>query len=230
MTQYQFFTLADSSKAAGVVIVIDVLRAFTTAAYAFDAGVKKIFPVGEVDEALRLRSEMTQALVMGEVDGLKPESFDFSNSPAEIARADVAGKDVIQRTSAGTQGIVRAVNAERIAAASFVVAPVTAKWIQALDPPLVSFIITGEHDDRDGDEDWACAEYIVELCRKEHPNPQDFTARILTSTVGQSFMRGENKYLFSEDIEMSQRVGLFNFFMQVAHQNDQLVMRPIQEG
>ncbi len=34
--------------------------------------------------------------------------FDFSNSPAELAEADLAGYDVVQRTSAGTRGVVEA--------------------------------------------------------------------------------------------------------------------------
>lgn len=39
--------------AAGAVLVVDVLRAFTTAAYAFDAGARAIYLVATVDDALR---------------------------------------------------------------------------------------------------------------------------------------------------------------------------------
>ncbi len=39
----------------GPVVVVDVIRAFTTAAYAFDAGAEAIYLVADVDEALAVR-------------------------------------------------------------------------------------------------------------------------------------------------------------------------------
>ena len=46
----------------GVVVVIDVLRAFTTAAFAFAAGAREIVLVSTVDEALALRERLAGAL------------------------------------------------------------------------------------------------------------------------------------------------------------------------
>jgi len=44
---------AEGARAAtGVVVVIDVMRAFTTAAYAFEAGIGEIELVSTVEEAL----------------------------------------------------------------------------------------------------------------------------------------------------------------------------------
>ena len=44
---------ADGARAATVVVVvIDVMRAFTTAAYAFEAGIDKIELVATVEEAM----------------------------------------------------------------------------------------------------------------------------------------------------------------------------------
>ena len=48
-------TLATCSEATGTVVAIDVIRAFTTAAFAFAAGAQDILLVGEVQEALALR-------------------------------------------------------------------------------------------------------------------------------------------------------------------------------
>ena len=45
----------DAQEALGIVIVIDVFRAFTTAAIAFENGAKDITLVAEVEEALELR-------------------------------------------------------------------------------------------------------------------------------------------------------------------------------
>jgi phosphosulfolactate phosphohydrolase-like enzyme len=57
---------------SGVVVAIDVLRAFTTAAYAFQAGASSIWLVGAVEEALSLGRAIPGSLVMGEVHGRRP--------------------------------------------------------------------------------------------------------------------------------------------------------------
>jgi 2-phosphosulfolactate phosphatase len=48
-------TLDTCHDARGVVVVVDVLRAFTTAAYAFAGGAEEIFLVSTVEEAFSLR-------------------------------------------------------------------------------------------------------------------------------------------------------------------------------
>src|SRR5690242_17004327 len=138
--------------ATGAVVAIDVLRAFTTAAFAFAAGARDIVLVGEVEEALALRARFPGALAMGEVGGLPIPGFDFGNSPADLAGHDLHGRRIIQRTSAGTQGMVLSRRAETLLAASFVCAGATARYLQRAAPECVTFVITGIYPDRDGDE------------------------------------------------------------------------------
>ena len=156
--KFNYLTNENCHTAEGVVVVIDVLRAFSTAAYAFAAGAESITLVGDVDEALALKSKMPSALIMGEVMGVRPKNFDFGNSPTEIAQKNLRGKHLIQRTSAGTQGVVRSVNAEKLFTASFVVAKATVIAIRQLEPAEVSFVITGRYFDS---EDKACADYLA---------------------------------------------------------------------
>jgi phosphosulfolactate phosphohydrolase-like enzyme len=59
-------------------------------------------------------------LCIGEVGGCAPPGFEFGNSPFEVLNVDFTEKVVIQRTSAGTQGIVAARHAKELYAASFV--------------------------------------------------------------------------------------------------------------
>lgn len=94
----------------GSVIVGDVLRAFTTAAYAFHSGAEAIYLVSSVDEALAFKNRNPDVLAMGEDHGLRPDGFDFSNSPVAVSRADLAGRTMLQRRSAGTQGVIKATN------------------------------------------------------------------------------------------------------------------------
>ena len=100
--------LRGAQEAEGTAIIIDVFRAFTTAAVAFSRGAERIVLVAEVADALRLRDQGHGDLCMGEVSGMRPEGFDFGNSPYEISQANVAGKTIVQSTRAGTVGVAAA--------------------------------------------------------------------------------------------------------------------------
>ena len=95
--------LRDAREATGAAIIIDVFRAFTTAAIAFDHGAKDITLVAEVEEALALRERGIGDVLMGEVDGKRPEGFDYGNSPYEVSQVDFTGKSIVQSTRAGTR-------------------------------------------------------------------------------------------------------------------------------
>ena len=75
--KFHYTHLEDCHTAQGVVIIIDVLRAFSTAAYAFSRGTKEILLVSTVEDALLLGSQIPNSKVMGEVRGLPPDGFDF---------------------------------------------------------------------------------------------------------------------------------------------------------
>lgn len=225
MTKFFYYPLSNVQMASGVTVVVDVLRAFTTAAYAFGAGADEIYPVGTIDEALKLKTELPNGLTMGEVDAKKPEAFDFGNSPAAINKQKLQGKIMIQRTSAGTQGIVQAVNADNLLAASFVVASATANYLRWLETSSISFIITGDSLGRDGDEDRACAEYIAALVSGHQPNPDIFIERVKKSTVGRLFLNGLNPHLSEQDFLMSTRVDQFDFPLVVYRDKQRLVIR-----
>jgi hypothetical protein len=66
---------------------------------------------------------------IGERESVKPPGFDFGNSPAELGRAEVAGKTLIQTTSNGTAGINAARGADRIYAGALVTAEATVRAI-----------------------------------------------------------------------------------------------------
>ena len=82
----------EAPGAVGAVVVVDVLRAFTSAAYAFAAGACRIWLVQSVEEALAMKAAHPGLLAMGEDLGRRVPGFDFSNSPAEVARADLGGR------------------------------------------------------------------------------------------------------------------------------------------
>lgn len=214
--------------ATGAVVVIDVLRAFTTAAFAFAAGAREIVLVSGVDEALALRERMPGALVMGEVGGLPVDGFDFSNSPGDIVGRDLTGKRLIQRTSAGTQGVVRSLNADTLLAASFVVAGATARFLRRHAPACVTFVVTGIYPpERDGDEDAACADYIAALLRDEAPDPAPYLQRVRDSFPGRFFSDPAQPEFPAEDLEQATTLDRFDFALLVERRDGLLVMRPV---
>ncbi len=115
----------DAREAEGTVIIIDVFRAFTTAAIAFENGASQITLVAEVEEALELQRRGIGDVLMGEVDGARPDGFDYGNSPFEIAEVDFTGKSIVQSTRAGTVGVAAAAKADAIYLGSFAVAEAT---------------------------------------------------------------------------------------------------------
>src|SRR5690606_2691817 len=102
----RFLPPAEAHRAEGAAVVVDVLRAFTTAAAAFAAGAEHIVLVGTVEEALALKRANPGWLAMGEAGGRWIEGFDLSNSPFQTLARELTGAVIVQRTGAGTQGVI----------------------------------------------------------------------------------------------------------------------------
>src|SRR5260370_41342475 len=72
------------------VVVVDVVRATTTAATAVAAG-RRCFPVPTVEAARTLAGEIECAVLPGEQVGTMPPGLDLNNTPTErLARSAVA--------------------------------------------------------------------------------------------------------------------------------------------
>lgn len=233
--EFRRATLENCDQATGTVVVIDVLRAFSTAAYAFNAGAKEIILVSGVEEALRLREEIPGALVMGEVGGYKVEGFDFGNSPTEILGQTLAGCSLIHRTSAGTQGVVRSRRADEVLTSSFVCASATALYLKAGNPESVTFVVTGSGRPgtvpEEGDEDAACADYLEAWLRGSSPNPNTYLERVINSPAGMRFADPEEPELPASDLDYCLRLNAFDFAMRVTYQDGRrllLAVDPVQ--
>jgi len=224
--EFRYETLQTCSQATGMVVVIDVIRAFTTAAFAFAAGANSITLVSTVEEATRLRDQIPNALIMGEVMGLAPEGFDFGNSPAAFLGVDLKNCHLIQRTSAGTQGVVNSSSAETLLASSFCCARATVDYIKSVSPKVVSFVITGLGPDGRGEEDLACAEYLEALLKDLNPNSDFYLKRVTESRAGQFFADPENTRFPWQDIECCIDIDRFNFALEISREDDRLVMIP----
>lgn len=220
--KFQYADLETCHTAKGIVLVIDVLRAFSNAAYAFSRGAKEIMLVSTVEEALALKSEIPNSKVMGEVGGLPPAGFDFGNSPTQILEEDLNGLTLIQRTGAGTQGAVRCVNADKLFAASFVVATATLEYILRLNPSEVTFVITGG---KDNEEDLSCAEYLEALLKGQLPDTNSFIKRVYDSRDAEQHLDPNHPEFPLSDLDYCTQISRFNFAMPITRNNNRLTMQ-----
>jgi 2-phosphosulfolactate phosphatase len=212
-------TLAHAGDHEGVVVVVDVLRAFTVAALALASGAAALRCVATVEQAMALRASHPGSLVIGEVGGRRPEGFDLGNSPSMLDAAAVQGRLLIQRTSAGTQGLVAAApRASALFAAAFVCAGATARAVAALEPQEVTFVVTGV-DHRDGDEDRACADYITAVLQHGTADPRPYLRRARTADAARPFLRGDDPELPASDVDHALRLDAVDFALR-AHVDD----------
>jgi 2-phosphosulfolactate phosphatase len=163
---------------ADAVVVIDVLRAFSTAAVALDRGVLEIYPVLDVSEAFERREREPDLVLMGETDCRPIPGFDLGNSPVAAAGFPFRGRRAVQRTTAGTRGLVTCASARSLWAASFLVAPATVGALLAAGCRRVAFVVTGSVHYGSADEDLACAEWMSALLRGEHLPAEPFLERV----------------------------------------------------
>jgi 2-phosphosulfolactate phosphatase len=226
--KFHYTNLETSNEATGLVVVIDVIRAFTNAAYAFSRGAKEIYPVGTVEEALQFKAECPDALACGEVGGIPPEGFDFGNSPTQTSTLDLRGRAIVQRTGAGTQGIARSLNANTMLAASLVVASATVLYILKHAPESVSFMITGELSDGSGDEDLACAKYLELLLKGQQPDPAPYIDRVYKSRDALFHLDPNLPAFPKSDLNYCTSVDAFEFAMPVFKENGRLIMRAVK--
>ncbi len=210
---------------SGAVVAVDVLRAFTTAAYAFAAGARHIFLVDSVDEALSFKAADPDVLVMGENHGRRVDGFDFSNSPTEVAAADLDGRVLVQRTSAGTRGVVAARSATRLWCAGLVCASATAAALRASELGDPIYVITGRMQGErpaNGTDDTATAE-LIERARLGIDIDAENTSRFVANSeeAKRTLLLGPG-HVDPEDITLATRVDAFDFAMEVHRIGDRL--------
>ena len=217
-------------EARGTVVIIDVFRAFTTAAVAFSNGAEKIILVAEVEEALSLRAQGAGDVCMGEVDGIRPEGFDYGNSPYELSQVDVAGKTLIQSTRAGTVGMSAAVNASRIYAGSLVIAEATTRAILRDAPELVTIVAMGAEARVHADEDEQCALYMRNLLQGRTPDHAAVRALVLAGAEAQKYADPQQPQFHPEDRDMALEIDSVPFAIGVEREDGLLVARRADEN
>ncbi|GAC1699582.1 MAG: hypothetical protein NVS9B6_11870 [Candidatus Limnocylindrales bacterium] len=206
---------AGAREATGAAVIIDVFRAFTTAAFAIAAGAREVVLVAEHEQALALRANDPTLFLTGEIGGKPIPGFDLGNSPSLIEHLDLSGRRVVQRTSSGTQGVVAAAGASEIVLGSLVIAGATARYLRGRD--LVSLVAT-DVDRADAREDEVCAAYLEALLLQRPVDPP-----VLTLV---DHADGWPEWFPRRDAELASEVDRFAFALPVVREDGLLVARP----
>lgn len=223
-------TLKDCEHETDTVIVIDVLRAFTTSAYAFSQGVFEIALASSVEDAFRLKEVFPGALILGEVDGYPVDGFDLGNSPSALNRYDLSGRRLIQRTTTGTQGVIRSKNARYILTTGLCTVDSTLRKLHSINPCSLTMVQTGVFDGGWGDEDVACADLLEARILGEEIDLEQIKHRVIESKSGRHFEDPDHEVFPVADLEAALAIDRFEFSMQVHKENGELFLRPEPVG
>jgi 2-phosphosulfolactate phosphatase len=207
--------LRGARGATGLAVIIDVFRAFTTAAYAVANGAERIYPVATVEEAFELKRLHNDWVLMGERNGKQVPGFDFGNSPYDIKNMDFTGYSLIQTTSAGTRGLFNAYSADEILPGSFVIADALVDYIQKKEPETVSLVAMGWGGLMKSPEDELFAEYIESKIGGKEPDFKKMKAEVKAHPEGAKFFDSSQETFKEGDFHCAMHLNRFNFCLKL---------------
>ncbi|WP_330262388.1 2-phosphosulfolactate phosphatase [Streptomyces griseorubiginosus] len=218
----RFLGIAELTEVPSVAVVVDVMRAFTVAAWAFGQGAEKIVLAESLDEALALKERHPDWVALK--DGPPAPGFDIVNSPGLLRSLDLAGRTVVQKTTAGTVGALAVREASLVLCASFVVAEATVRLLRARGGGAVTFVVTGE--DGRADEDLACAHYIARRVTDPGTDAAEFLRRAAESRAATELAEGVRKGVHADDVALCLELDRFPFAMAATQEDSLMVLRP----
>ncbi|MEU1221461.1 2-phosphosulfolactate phosphatase [Streptomyces microflavus] len=218
----RFVGIAELAEIPSVAVVVDVMRAFTVAAWAFARCAEKIVLAESLDDALALTARHPEWVALK--DGPPAPGFALVNSPGLLRSADLGGRTVVQKTTAGTVGALAVKDASLVLCAGFVVAEATAQFLRARGSGSVTFVVTGE--DGRADEDLACAQYIAGRATGAGTDAAGFLRRAAASRAATELAEGVRQGVHPDDIALCLEVDRFPFAMVAALEDSLMVLRP----
>lgn len=206
-----------------MVVVIDVLRAFTVSAFAIAGGAREVIYVADLAEARRVSRSIPGAVLSAEEEGLPVAGVPLSNSPTMVAASQMSGRVLVQRSSAGVQALAAAVQAEALLAASLVVISATARHIVKASPDLLTVVPSRP----DHHEDVACASYLESLLAGDTPDLDRLLEPLRASGRYARQIRNEWPGFPPGDLDLSLVADTFDFALPVERgEHGHLRVRP----
>ncbi|MGW9451957.1 2-phosphosulfolactate phosphatase [Streptomyces sp. NPDC055632] len=218
----RFLGIPELAEVPSTAVVVDVMRAFTVAAWAFGRGAERIVLAGSLDEALELKARHPDWVALK--DGPPAPGFDAVNSPALLRSSDLGGRTVVQKTTAGTVGALAVKDASLVLCAGFVVAEATARLLRMRACDDVTFVVTGE--DGRAEEDLACAQYIAGRAAGAGTDAAGFLRRAGESRAAAELREGVREGAHPDDVALCLELDRFPFAMVASVEDSLMTLRP----
>ncbi len=219
MEIHRLSLLDGAKKARGLTVIIDVFRAFTTAAYVMNNGAKRIIPVETVEEAFQMKRNNPKVILMGERSGKQVHGFDYGNSPHNVRDIDFTGQTIVQSTSAGTQGLVAAKEAEKVLPGSFVMADAIVDYIKKENPKLVSLVAMGWGGRVRSPEDENLSKYIEMKLNNLNPDFDTMKKEVRKHDAGAKFFDKTQNTFVEGDFHAAMDLNRFDFCLKLVVDN-----------
>lgn len=220
--------IAGAHGARGTVVVIDVLRAFTTAAYALAAGARALELVATPEEGLARKRADPALVLVGEVGGRPIPGFEHGNSPERMAGLDLDGRTLVLRSSSGVQGALAAARTcQAILLGSLVTAAATVRAVRTLghDVTLLAMGASGADRALDGPEDDVCAELLQARLADRTVAWPALEARLRAAPAARAALDPDEDWISPRDLELALVVDRFDFALAARLEEGRLVAR-----
>jgi 2-phosphosulfolactate phosphatase len=207
--------VAGAREARGLVVVIDVFRAFSVACYAYAQGAARIIPVASIEQARDLRASIPDSLLIGERHARPLPGFDAGNSPTELERLDLHGRTLIHTTHAGTQGLTQAVRADEVITGALVNASAIVRYVGIRRPERVTLVRMGQDASERCAEDDLCAEILRRRLGGLEPDVADISSQLRSAPSAMKFFDPAATWAPERDFALCTRADAFDFVLQL---------------
>lgn len=221
-----FFTTTDLVQAPeSVVVIIDVLRATSTILTALQNGAKAVIPVASVSEAQKTAANLSNPLLAGERNAVKPAHFDLGNSPLEFVPESIFNKEIVLTTTNGTRAVKSLESFAMVAAGAFLNARAVGNYLNEKQNDVLLYCAGS--DGKFSLEDALCAAQILSYLEnfnlsdaarwtlqgaKSYSLPVEQDSEVVLAAISQSQHALRLKKLgFEQDITYCAQLNKFDF-------------------
>jgi 2-phosphosulfolactate phosphatase len=200
--------------------------------FLFSKGIEKSILVSTPEEALALKKDNPELLLAGEVKGVPIDGFDFGNSPWDILKQSPAllnGRTVVQRSSAGVQGAIAAIDvADEVLISSYTNARGTVDYVLSCQPEKVSVVAMGVQLIEKAPEDEWCAAYICHLLGTGEYDHSQALMDIIPNKTTQKFFDTTKPHFPPEDPILCLQRDMHHFALKAEKENGLVVTRKVE--
>ncbi len=207
------------------IVVVDVIRATTTAVTAVAAG-RRCFTAPTVETARSVAQKFDDALLAGESGGELPPGFEMDNSPAQLAGRRDTYRPLVLVSSSGTKVIHQTAGRDAVYLGSFRNHSALSDYLAGRHS-RVAIIGAGTKGEFREEDQICCGWIAAELMRKGYSPESRQTVSVVERWRGEP----ASACLCSRSVDFLKRTGRtrdLDFIME--HIDDLQAVFPVQQG